>query len=171
MESLNQTLNTGDQLRLGMRHWASGVGVAATEFEGTRAGLTVSSFTSVSVDPPMVLISVNKSSYAHDLILKSGKFGVTLLAEDQQTISDRFAGRVDQEIERFEGLETFTLKTGSPLLAGGLAAFDCEIRGRFDTGSTTVIFGKVVAAEVLALHEDGKAPLLYYDQEYRELAE
>ncbi len=60
MEDPKEFTDPGEQLRLGMRYWASGVGIATTEFECVKAGLTVSSFTSVSVDPPMVLISVNK---------------------------------------------------------------------------------------------------------------
>ena len=154
-----------------MRHWASGVGIATTEFESVKAGLTVSSFTSVSIDPPVVLISVNKESHAHDPILKAGIFGVTLLAEEQQQLSDRFAGRVYADRDRFEGVDTFTLKTGSPLISGGLAAFDCEISETVDTGTTTVIFGRVVAASSLALPEDEERPLLYYYQNYRKLAE
>lgn len=153
-----------------MRLWASGVGVAATEFEGRKFGLTVSSFTSVSIDPPIVLISVNKTSSAHDPILKSGRYGVTLLAEDQQIISDRFAGRVDQDRDRFDGVDAFTLKTGSPLLAGGLSAFDCEVVGTFDSGTTTVFFGKVVAALSNDFPKDGKQPLLYYYQGYRKIS-
>ena len=168
MENLDKTSSLGEQLRLGMRQWTSGVGIAATEYEHTKAGLTVSSFTSISVDPPLVLISVNKSSYAHDLFLKSGQFGITLLAQDQQQLSDRFAGRLDRKKDRFDGVETFTLVTGSPLLAGGLAAFDCVISSTHDTGKTTVFFGKVVAAETLVQPGDGN-PLLYYNQRYRSL--
>ena len=171
MDDPKEFTDPGEQLRLGMRYWASGVGIATTEFESVKAGLTVSSFTSVSVDPPMVLISVIKSSYAHDLILNAGKFGVTLLAEEQQQLSDRFAGRVDADQDRFEGVDTFTLKTGSPLISGGLAAFDCEIGEMVDTSTTSVIFGRVVGAKVLALPEDGKRPLLYYFQGYRRLAD
>ena len=171
MENNNQNIDPDEQLRLGMHQWASGVGVAATEYEGQKFGLTVSSFTSISVEPPVVLISVNKTSQAHEPILKSGKFGVTLLAEDQQRISDRFAGRVDQDRGRFEGLDTFTLQTGSPFITGGVSVFDCEVMDTYDTGTTTVIYGKVVAAQLMELPEDGKRPLLYYYQGYRKLAE
>lgn len=171
MDNNHQNNGPGEHLRLGMRQWASGVGVAATVFKEKKYGLTVSSFTSISVEPPIVIISVNKISQAHDPILKSGSFGVTLLAEDQQGISDRFAGRVDQALDRFEGLDHFTLNTGSPLISGGLSCFDCEVIETYDTGTTTVFYGKVVAAQILAQPEEGKRPLLYFDQGYRKLVE
>lgn len=161
----------GDQLRHAMRHWASGIGIAASEHQGVKYGLTVSSFTSVSVDPPIVLISVHHDSQAHDPILAAGKFAVTLLSVDQQPLSDRFAGRTEHGDDRFTGLETITLKTGCPVLPGGLAVFDCELIGSYDTETTTVMFGKVVAAQVSARPKEELRPLLYYHQGYRGLSE
>ena len=152
-----------------MRQWASGVGIATTEYEGVRYGLTISSFTSVSVAPPIVLISVHKDAQPHDPILKAKKFGVTLLSSDQRALSDRFAGRLEQEDDRFSGLETFTLNTGSPLIPGGLAVFDCEFDGTYKTETTTVMFGRVVAARISTRSKDELRPLLYYHQGYHQL--
>jgi flavin reductase (DIM6/NTAB) family NADH-FMN oxidoreductase RutF len=160
----------GEQLRLAMRQWASGIGIAATEVDGVRYGLTVSSFTSVSVDPPVVLISVHQDAQAHDPILKAGAFGVTLLSSKQQQLSDRFAGRIDPGMDRFDGLESFTLSTGSPLLPGGLAYFDCRLIDTYQTETTTVMFGEVVAART-SPEEAGGQPLLYYDRFYRRLTD
>ena len=156
---------------MAMRHWASGIGIAATEHQGMKYGLTVSSFTSVSVDPPIVLISVHQDSQAHDPILASGRYAVTLLAADQQPLSDLFAGRTEQGENRFEGLETLTLKTGSPVIPGGLCVFDCEVSGSYATETTTVIFGQVVAAQVSARPYEDLKPLLYYHQGYRFLSD
>ena len=163
--------SVGDQLRIAMRHWASGIGVVATKHLGKKYGLTVSSFTSVSVDPSVVLISVHQDSQAYDPILNAGHFGITLLSADQQDLSDRFAGRTVTDEARFDGLETFTLKTGSPLLPGGLAVFDCDLIGTFETSTTTVMFGEVVAALVSNKPLDELRPLLYYQQGYAELRE
>ena len=154
-----------------MRRWASGIGIAATKHMGSQYGLTVSSFTSISVDPPVVLISVHKDSQAHDPILNAGHFGVTLLAADQRELSDRFAGRTVPEAERFDGLETFSLETGSPLISGGIAVFDCELIGTFETTSTTVMFGEVLAAQVNGKPLEELRPLLYYLQDYAWLRE
>lgn len=159
-------LSIGDQLRHGMRQWASGIGVATTEFEGVRHGMTVSSFTSVSVDPPIILISAQNETRTHDLILRAGAFAVTLLAEDQQEISEIFAGRIPEHEDRFAGLELVRLRTGSPVIPGGLAVFDCRLIGTYETDTTTVMFGEVVEAQV---GEGSKNPLLYFKQGYHVL--
>lgn len=160
-------LPIGDQLRHGMRQWASGIGVATAEFEGERHGMTVSSFTSVSVDPPIVLVSTQKGTRTHDLILRAGAFAVTLLAEDQQDISEIFAGRIPEHEDRFAGMKLERLETGSPVITGGLAAFDCRLVGTYETDTTTVLFGEVVEA---CVGDGSKGPLLYYNQGYHFLA-
>lgn len=171
MDYLETKHSIKDQLLTAMRQWASGIGVAAAEHDGVRHGMTVSSFTSVSVDPPIILVSLQKDTRTHDLVLSSEAFGVTLLAAHQQEISDRFAGRVGDEDERFSGLEPFTLFTGSPLLPGGLAVFDCRLMGTFDAATTTVMFGQVVTARLSSRPEEELRPLLYHDRDYRWLKE
>lgn len=160
----------GDQLRMAMRQWASGVGVATAEFDNVRHGMTVSSFTSVAVDPPIILISVQKDTRTHDLIVNSGAFAVTLLAADQQEISARFAGQMGEDEDRFVGLEITTLKTGSPVLLGGLAVFDCKLIDMYDAKTTTVMFGEVAEARLSDQPMDSLQPLLYHNQGYRRLA-
>ena len=159
----------GDQLRMAMRQWASGVGIATAEFEKVRHGMTVSSFTSVAVDPPIILISVQKDTRTHDLIVNSGSFAVTLLASDQQEISARFAGQMGDDEDRFVGLETTTLKTGSPVLLGGLAVFDCRLKDTYDAETTTVMFGAVVEARLADKPMGSLEPLLYHNRDYRRL--
>src|SRR5512139_2706393 len=111
-------------LRSVMRNWATGVTVVATALEGVRHGMTVSSFTSVSLDPPLVLVSLERATHTHRLLEQSGCFSVTVLGEGQQDISDRFAGRQPDGDDRFAGLDTFTLVSGAPFISGGLAYFD-----------------------------------------------
>ena len=171
MDYMNKFKSIEDQTRAAMRQWASGIGVAAAEYDGVRHGMTVSSFTSVSMDPPMVLVSMQKDTRTHDIVLRSGAFGVTLLAASQQEISDRFAGRTVEDDLRFDGLETFTLETGSPLLAGGLAVFDCRLKASYDAKTTTVMFGEVVTALIGDRPEEELKPLLYHNQGYRFLKE
>ncbi|MES0361008.1 MAG: flavin reductase family protein, partial [Anaerolineales bacterium] len=69
-----------DQLRLVMRHWTTGITVVSTQYQGVRHGMTVSSFTSVSLEPQVVTISLAKSSRTHDLIQSAGSFGITILS-------------------------------------------------------------------------------------------
>jgi len=156
-----------EQLRLAMRQWATGVTVVTSELNGFRHGMTVSSFTSVSLSPPMVLVSIERSVRTHQLVSESGIFGVSILAEGFQEISDRFAGR-DTEVEnRFDGLETFTLETGAPLLTVGLANFDCRVISQHLAGNHTLFIGQVVAVRRRAVGN----PLIYYDRHYRGLKE
>jgi flavin reductase (DIM6/NTAB) family NADH-FMN oxidoreductase RutF len=160
----NEKINS-EQLRLAMRYWATGVTVVTSELNGFQHGMTVSSFTSVSLVPPLVLVSIERDVRTHQLMSQSGIFGVSILAEGHQEISDRFAGRESEPEDRFLGLETFTLQTGAPLLTESLANFDCEIVDRQEAGSHSLFIGLVVAVRQGA---SGK-PLIYYDRRYRQL--
>lgn len=155
-------------LRLAMRRWATGVTVVTSKFNGIQHGMTVSSFTSVSLEPPTVLISLEKSTRTHELVLGSGFYGVTILANGQSEISDRFAGRQTEDQNRFIGLDTFTLETGVPLLADGLASFDCRVFSAYEVGSHTIFIGHVLASQI-RMNEN--RPLIYYNRDYRILCE
>jgi flavin reductase (DIM6/NTAB) family NADH-FMN oxidoreductase RutF len=147
-----------------MRHWTTGVGIATSADEGVQHGMTISSFTSLSLEPPLVLVSLGKSARTHDLALNSGVFAVTILSSLQQDISDRFAARISEVADRFAGVGTFALETGSPLIQGGLAYVDCRVTTTHDAGTHTVFIGEVVAVQA---GEQGE-PLVYFDKEYRE---
>jgi len=116
----------------------------------------------VSLDPPILLISLQQDSRTHSLIKESGIFGVTILAQDQQEISERFAGRTPDEEGRFLGLETFQLITGAPFLVGGLAFLDCVVDKSLKMGVHTLYFGRVIASR----HDSNERPLLYHDRQY-----
>ncbi len=142
--------------------FGSGVTVVSVNGpDGTR-GVTVSAFSSVSMEPPTVLVCIGKKARAHDLVAGEGAFGVSLLADGQRPLSDLFAGRPDvTEVPewRHDGWRT-------PVLAGALAQLDCVVRQAVDAGDHTVFFGEVVRAE----SADG-APLLYWRGRYRALAD
>ena len=159
-----------EKLRDVMRFWGTGVAVAATSNGKTRHGMTVNSFTSLALDPPLVMISLEKITRTHQLVSKTGTFGITILAADQQHISDRFAGRRGHEDERFNDVQTWSLETGSPLIEGGLAFFDCVVRERVPVGTHTVFIGEVLAAQT-AENAESRAPLMYFNRGYRDLAE
>lgn len=152
--------------RQAMRSWATGVTIVTSAHAGTRHGMTVSSFTSLSVTPPQVLVAITNNARAHGLIRASGIFGVSLLAETQREISDRFAGRISDTLNRFEGLETLCLQTDAPLLAEGLACFDCRVSGSFESGDHTIFIGDVLAARSLK----DCWPLVYFNRDYRQIA-
>jgi flavin reductase (DIM6/NTAB) family NADH-FMN oxidoreductase RutF len=154
--------NEQDQFRMVMRQWASGISVVSTRFKKINHGMTVSSFSSVSIEPQLVTISLMKDSRTHDFVLSAKVFGITLLSETQKEISKKFAGQIPDSENRFKGIETWTLVTGSPLLKDGLAFLDCRLIEAFDFGTNSLIIGEVVATKV---GNDGR-PLLYYDQQY-----
>lgn len=161
-------LTTSEDLRQVMRSWASGVTVVTATDGTSRHGMTVSSFSSISLQPPHVLVSLELSSRTHQLAQKSGNFGITILAQDQSLISDRFAGRISTLDEnRFEGLAVEVLTSGAPFIVGGLAYLDCHIVHSYENGTHTLFIG-----EVIAMCSAGSGqPLLYYDREYRALGE
>lgn len=149
-------------MRDAMRYWATGVTVVTAQHQGVRHGMTVSSFTSVSVDPPLVLVSLQQQARTHGLVLASAAFGVTILQISQQEAAERFAGRLEKELGRFGDLQTFTLETGVPFLADGLAVFDCRVVEVYPVGDHTLFIGEVVALGTLNVGE----PLVYFNRGY-----
>jgi flavin reductase (DIM6/NTAB) family NADH-FMN oxidoreductase RutF len=156
-----------EELRSVMRYWATGVTVVTAQHAGVRHGMTVNSFTSISLGPPLVLVSLEQTARTHDLVKEAGNFGITLLAEGQQQISDIFAGRQPGHIDRFEGLETFVLVSGAPLLRGGLAFLDCRVVSTYAAATHTLFIAEVVAAQSNPENEAQNWPLLYYNRTYR----
>ncbi len=150
-------------LRATMRQWATGVTVVTTVAGNERAGMTVSSFTSVSLEPPTVLVCLNKNTYAHTLVAQSGVYAISMLAAGQEALSNRFAG-VDPTItDRFAGLELTTAETGSALLPGAIAHLDCRVVAAHEAGSHTIYVAEVVYAWV----DPDKLPLVYHNRSYR----
>ena len=115
----------------------------------------------------MIIISLQTVSRTHDLVIQADAFGVTILAQDQQELSERFAGRGDDEVDRLAGVETETLVTGAPFITGGLAYLDCRVAQTIPVGSNTLFLAEVVAA-----YGDGEGqPLVYHDRKYRKLTD
>jgi flavin reductase (DIM6/NTAB) family NADH-FMN oxidoreductase RutF len=158
----SMTLNP-EEFRRAMRQWATGVTIVSVAYQGILHGMAVSSFTSLALHPPLVLISLERGTRTHGMLEQAGFFGVTILAQDQWEISDRFAGRHTEHQNRFENVETFTLVSGAPFLTGGLAYFDCRVISSTQAGTHTIFVGDVLATQTV---EEGR-PLLYYNQAYR----
>jgi flavin reductase (DIM6/NTAB) family NADH-FMN oxidoreductase RutF len=156
-----------DKLRAAMRAWSAGVTVVTAVHEGKRHGATVNSFTSISLEPAIITISLQKSARTHELISSSRAFGLTILSAGQSNVSDLFAGKMTEVEDRFTGLQTQTLVTGSPLIVGGLAWLDCRVIETFDAGLNTLFIAEVLAAENTG---DGQ-PLIYHSRKYWELSQ
>ena len=150
-----------------MRAWTSGVTVVTAFHAGEQHGMTVSSFTSIALEPPLIIVSLQTVSRTHELVAQSNIFGVTILAESQQEVSDRFAGRIPDAEDRLAGLETETLVTGAPFIKGGLAYLDCRVSQAIEVGTNTLYLAEVIAARG---NGDGN-PLVYHDRNYRKLSD
>jgi flavin reductase (DIM6/NTAB) family NADH-FMN oxidoreductase RutF len=155
-----------EELRGVMRQWATGVSLVTAQDGGRPHGMTVSSFTSLSLEPPLVMVSLENTARTHQMVTESGAFAVSILDEGQEDLADRFAGRIPDGEDRFAGLTYRTALTGSPLPEGALAYLDCEVVSAQPAGTHTVFVGRVVASGV----RPGGQPLLYYDRNYRHLA-
>lgn len=154
-------------LRLAMRAWSAGVTVVTAVNEGVAHGMTVNSFTSISLDPAMITISLQKTTRTYEYVSKAQAFGLTILSSEQADISDLFAGRKPEVQDRFAGLQTETLVTGAPFIVGGLAWLDCRVVQTYDAGMNTLFISEVVAARGTG---EG-SPLLYHNREYWNLSQ
>lgn len=147
--------------------FATGVTVVTTRFGKTLHGMTVNSFCSVSLYPPLVLFCADHCSRTLSFLRESGIFAVNVLAEHQQELSDLFAGRrPGRDADRFAGMRWKTAATGAPVLEGTLAYLDCRVVVAYEAGDHTVFIGRV---EALGAGPPAP-PLLFYGGRYGRLA-
>lgn len=156
------TFNPSDFKRA-LSQFASGVTVVTTRHQQTPLGVTASSFTSLSLEPPLVLVSLNKKLFTHNAIAESGVFAVNVLSAQQLDIGMRFAGLKPEITDRFAGLKTTTAVTGCPLLPDSLAWVDCTVWAMYDGGDHTIFVGEVKDLSV----SDLDMPLLYHNRLWR----
>lgn len=156
-----------EQLRHAMRAWTTGVTVVTAIHEEQRYGMTVNSFTSLSLDPPLISVSLKQLTHTHDLAQKSGEFSITILSANQGDLSDRFAGKFPDITDRFEGVEIDKLMIDAPLLKGGIAYFNCRIVNSIPIGENTLFIAEVIAAHGEAENE----PLVYHNRVYWKLVD
>lgn len=145
--------------RNAMGKFATGVTVITTEHDGQPHGMTANAFMSVSLSPKLVVISIAEKARCLTKIKESGKFGVNILAADQQELSAIFAGQKKDEI----GI-TFDELAGVPVLPGAIAQISCEVVSEYVEGDHTLFIGKV---NDIVLEE--KDPLVFFTGQYRSL--
>jgi flavin reductase (DIM6/NTAB) family NADH-FMN oxidoreductase RutF len=155
---------SADEFKAGLSLWGSGVTIVTSRAGDEIHGMTVSAFSSVSLDPPLVLVCADKSSNTLAVIEKGRCFAANVLASHQQDLSNRFASKKD-EFRRFEGVETADGATGAPLIAGCLANIDCRVVAAHDAGDHVIYVG-----EVVEIREDSGDPLIHFQGRYRALA-
>ncbi|MCS6953268.1 MAG: flavin reductase family protein [Bryobacterales bacterium] len=151
-----------DSFRRACAKFPTGVAIATVNgADGAPHGLTVNSFTSVSLSPPLVLICVDHAAAVLRHFRAAQCFGINVLRESQRELSVHFARKGH---DRFDGMEWTPGATGAPLLAGVLASLECVVEKTVEAGDHTIFIGKVVAA---AAHPG--RPLVYYESGYHTL--
>lgn len=154
-----------ETLRHAMRAWTTGVAVITAKYEDEQYGMTVNSFNSVSLEPPVISVALKQLTHTHALVLKSGMFAVTILNSEQKELSDRFAGKIPDIIDRFEGVQTSRLSLDVPVLKNGLAFFNCRVMNSTPIGENTLFI-----AEVIDARDEGEGdPLVYHNRVYWKL--
>ncbi|HKO54774.1 MAG TPA: flavin reductase family protein [Thermoanaerobaculia bacterium] len=147
--------------KLAMSHFASGVTVVTTEHDGKQFGMTVASFASLSLHPPLVLVCIEKSTKTHDAIVAAQRFGVSILAAGQDDVSNRFASRSD---DKFAGVDVERGGLGVPLIGGALTTLECRVHDQLAGGDHSIFIGEVVDSKT----REGQ-PLVYFRSGYREI--
>jgi len=150
-----------------MRHWVAGVTVVTTRLDDAIYGCTANSFTSISLTPPLIAVSLAKSTHTYPMIKQSGIFAVNILSAHQQDVSVRFAGSLHDAHERFKDEPHHPEATGSPVLDRAIAFADCRLYSEHDVGLNSILIGLVEAGRVLNHHP----PLIYSDRKYWKLTQ
>ncbi len=133
-------------LKSAMRRVSGGVSVITAGVGEDRTGATVTSATALSVDPPTMIVNINRSSSSWPIISRYGHFCVNILSAEQQDVADRFAGKGGLKgTARYDGAEWYTLASGASALRGALAAIDCEVDEIIERHSHAIILGRVVS--------------------------
>ena len=150
------------EFRHALSRFASGVTVVTTkDAAGKFYGITVSAFCSVSLEPPLILVCIERTTGSHHALAASKRFVVNILRENQQNLSNHFASTSD---DKFAGVEYRAGIAEIPVLAGALANLECRLRDSYDGGDHTIYVGEIENAIV----NDGN-PLLYFHGNYREI--
>src|SRR6478672_7806042 len=124
-----------ENLRRAMRAWTTGVVIVTSIYEGQQYGMTVNSFTSISLEPPLICVTLKRLTHTHDLIVKSSMFSVTILTAEQKELSDRF-----------DGVSTETISLDAPVFKDGMAYFDCRVVSSMPVGENTLFIAEVLDA-------------------------
>lgn len=145
-----------------LSHFASGVTVITTcDGDARPTGLTASAFTSVSLEPPLILVCVDHKAQSYPALLDSGRFAVNILSVEQEAISRRFA---TTRLDKFSEVPYRLSSLGLPLIEGALAHLECTTVGKYPEGDHTIFVGRVEQACVAT-----GQPLLYFKGKYDRL--
>jgi len=156
-------MSVDEQFKKALSCWASGVSVVATRDGGLVYGLTVSSFSSLSLHPPLIICCLNNANRMPAMVRGANGFTVSILASHQSEASNHFSSRGREPAESFEAVEEGAATSGRPYLVGSAAWLDCELHHAIVEGDHTIVIGRVVEMGA----EPELDPLVYYQRAYR----
>lgn len=154
-------------LREVMRRWVTGVAVLTCGSQTMHHGMTVNSFSSVSIDPPCVAVTLANTARTKKLVDELGIFGINLLSEDQQEISDRFAGRIPEGSDRFHDLHIIYGENWLPLIQEAAAHLECKVIHVYELENSTLYVGAVTSSR----KGEDKPPLVYFNRGYHRIGQ
>jgi flavin reductase (DIM6/NTAB) family NADH-FMN oxidoreductase RutF len=155
------------EFRTIMGHFASGVTVITSADDGRLHGMTANAVASLSLDPVMLLVCVDRTAYSHDAIRQAGTFAVNILGEHQEAVSRLFAKHAEPEEGSLRGQPFRIGVTGAPLLTDGVAFMECRVRDVLDGGDHSIFVGEVVEGDII---DPAARPLVFYRGGYHSLA-
>lgn len=157
----------GPWMRAMMGRFATGVTVVAARHGPLLAGMTANAIASISLDPPLLMASINRGSETHVAIVGSHSFAVSVLGAEQRPVAECFAlPTTAAKLQRFCDAPWHEAETGSPILDGAIAYFDCRLHESHPAGTHTIFIGEIVAAG----YEESGEPLLWFGSRYRRMA-
>jgi len=156
---------SADDFKGALGSWAAGVTVVTTRHDKLVYGLTVSSFSSLSLEPRLIMVCFANANHIVHMVKESNAFAVSILSEDQAEIANWFSRSGREPVETYAEFTTIEWHTGSPIIAGAVAHLDCELESLVVRGDHTIAIGAVVGASFDATLK----PLMYYRRGYRKL--
>jgi flavin reductase (DIM6/NTAB) family NADH-FMN oxidoreductase RutF len=159
---------SGEEFREALAHFATGIAILTAPAPDGPHGVTVNAFASLSLEPPLVLVCIERDRYSHTILEASGVYAINILAAEQEHLSRYFSSASRPEgPEAFHGIPYRLGRTRAPLIDGCLAYLECRITARYPGGDHTIFVGEVESAETAP----GRRPLLYYNRKYSTLPE
>lgn len=168
MVAIEHPLVDSFSMRQALGHFPTGVVVITSLHNDVPVGMTLQSFVSLSLDPPLILLSVARSSTTWPLIERSGRFVVNVLAQEQDLVARQFAR---SGTDKFAGVEALHVDgLGGSVIAGGVAWIDCSVQDEFDGGDHIIVVARVLALECPSRDGEALPPLVFHKSGFQTLA-
>ena len=156
----------GKEFRTALGRFATGVTVVTAKTPTEARGMTANAFSSLSLDPPLVLVCYDNKASSLKMVQEAKKFAINFLAEEQKSTSDWFAGKGRDAEDQFADIPHEIGENGSPVLTGNVGVLECDLHEELPGGDHTIVVGRVTR---VVLEEEVRAPLLFYGSAYRKM--